>query len=101
HTFEEGLTEDHAFHLEDGSTEDISLMSLTEKLYYLETDTFQAVALPYGDGEMNMHVFLPKEDTDFASFQEELKSDNWESCQSDFEKTEGISMLSKYEHEYE
>lgn len=101
HTFEEGLTEDHAFHLEDGSTEDIPLMSLTEKLYYLETDTFQAVALPYGDGEMNMHVFLPKEDTDLASFQEELTSDNWESWQSDFEKTEGTIMLPKFELEYE
>ncbi|MCL6573922.1 MAG: serpin family protein, partial [Bacillus sp. (in: Bacteria)] len=59
--FDKKQTENRTFFLADGTTKDMPLMTLNEKLAYLETENFQAVSLPYGDGEMSMNVFLPKE----------------------------------------
>lgn len=99
--FDENNTETRSFYLGNGSTTDVPLMSLKEKLSYLETDTFQAISLPYGDEEMNMDVFLPKEDSNLLSFLEELTTDNWETWQSEFQKEKGTIMLPKFELEYE
>ena len=46
--FDKQQTENRAFHLADGTTKDVPLMSLKENLAYLENEDFQAIALPYG-----------------------------------------------------
>ncbi|MER2090627.1 MAG: serpin family protein, partial [Sporosarcina sp.] len=53
HEFDKDLTKNQTFHLQDGSIKVVPLMSLNEKLSYLENEHFQAVQLPYGDGEMS------------------------------------------------
>ena len=101
HEFEKDLTKNKAFHLVDGTTKDVPLMSLNEKLAYMENEQFQAVQLPYGDGEMSMKVFLPKEDTNLEEFKKLLTNENWNAWNKEFNEREGTLLLPKFQLEYE
>ena len=56
--FDENKTEDRPFYLADGTTKDTPLMSLHEKLAYMENEDVQAVSLPYGENQGNEHENL-------------------------------------------
>ncbi|RDW16449.1 hypothetical protein CWR48_16315 [Oceanobacillus arenosus] len=100
--FNKQQTENRPFDLADGTTKDVPLMSLKEKLAYMENESFQAIALPYGDDEsMSMNVFLPKENTSLTDFQNQLTNENWNLWKSEFHKKEGTILLPKFQLEYE
>ncbi|MGY0693919.1 serpin family protein [Virgibacillus sp. FSP13] len=99
--FNKDQTEDRSFHLKDGTTKDIPLMTLTEELLYLENENFQAVTLPYGDDEMSMNIFLPKKDSSLEEFKKTLTNETWEQLGSEFRPKEGTIMLPKFQLEYE
>ncbi|WP_438315695.1 serpin family protein [Sporosarcina sp. FA9] len=99
--FDEKQTEKRPFYLGDGKTKEVLLMSLQKKLNYMENDDFQAVQLPYGDGEMSMNVFLPKETSTLDEFRKNLTNENWLIWDTQFSKKEGTILLPKFELEYE
>ena len=99
--FEEDDTKERDFHLADGSVKPLPLMELGETLPYLETADFQAVALPYGEGEMSMKVFLPKENSTLAQFEASLTSDNWSEWNAAFGERYGKVHLPKFQLDYE
>ncbi|WP_052131569.1 serpin family protein [Planococcus sp. CAU13] len=101
YTFIEKMTEEQPFYPSDGSTTEVPLMVLEEELAYMETDQFQAVALPYGEGEMNMHVFLPAENSSLDEFKSSLDNETWSDWMKNFESREGLVKLPKFELEYE
>jgi serpin B len=101
HEFDKKQTENRTFYLRDGSTKEVPLMMLNEKLAYLENENFQAVSLPYGEEEMNMKVFLPKENSSLDKFQTMLTLDNWKKWSSEFQEKEGTVMLPRFKLEYE
>lgn len=94
-------TEQRPFYLEDGTTKNISLMKLKKKIQYLENEDFQAVSLPYGDDEMSMKVFLPKDNVQINGFRKILTDDNWKKWSSEFQEKEGTILLPKFQLEYE
>jgi len=98
--FDEKDTELGAFHLEDGTKKDIQLMTLNENLAYLENENFQAVTLPYGDGEMSMNVFLPKENYTLEEFKTILTSDNLMKWNSEFNRQLVNLKLPKFQIEF-
>lgn len=99
--FDENLTYDDIFYTENGE-QDMPFMSLDKEFTYLETDDFQAVKLPYNEGEMNMQVFLPKEGISIDELSNKLDSKNWEKWQDDFSpEVEGTVRLPKFKLEYE
>lgn len=97
--FEEEGTSEQDFHLADGSLKKMPLMTLYEELLYLETDDFQAVSLPYGEGEMEMKVFLPKEGTSLSDFEESLTNENWDKWKEASKEMEGTLLLPKFQLE--
>jgi len=99
--FSEEATEERPFHLSDGSTAQVPLMTLRQELSYLETENFQAVSLPYGEGEMNMHVFLPAENSSLDDFKASINNEEWTEWMTGFEMKQGTVMLPKFELEYE
>ncbi len=99
--FEEDETENRPFYTEDGGTKDVPLMLLNKELAYMENEDFQAVVLPYGDGEMSMKVFLPKESSSLEEFKKTITSENWALWDSAFTVNEGTVRLPKFELEYE
>ncbi|MFH1907915.1 MAG: serpin family protein [Chloroflexota bacterium] len=90
--FEESLTEDGPFHLLDGSTVSVPMMSLDtpERLGYLEGDGFQAVSLPYKGGLAEMVILLPDEGQ-FETFQTSLTANRFAEILSGIE-TQSVNL---------
>ena len=101
HAFNEKQTENGEFHLSDGRTREIPLMFLNEALAYIENDKFQAVKLPYGDGEMSMQVYLPKENSSLTELRKMITAENWSGWSSAFKIQEGALLLPRFQLEYE
>jgi serpin B len=101
HEFDKKLTEKRPFHLKGGTSKDIPLMTLSHKLAYFENENFQAVILPYADKKMSMNVFLPKEDSRLAEFQNMLTMANWKNWNAQFQEKEGTVLVPKFQLEYE
>ena len=99
--FEKANTVKRPFYLSDGTTKDVSLMTLRKRLAYMENENFQAVTLPYGNGEMSMKIFLPKEGISLDEFQKTLTNENWTAWNADFDANEGTILMPKFHLEYD
>jgi serine protease inhibitor len=99
--FDPRQTSDRPFTLLDGTQKQHPTLSQRGRYAYLETDQFQAVSLPYGESErLSMYIFLPHENTDLASFQQTLTSENWETWMNQFSRREGAISLPRFKLEY-
>lgn len=99
--FDKQLTENREFFLADGTTTNIPFMNRRENFLYMENDDFQAVSLPYGDGEMSMKVFLPKVGKSLTDFENSLTNEKWQDWTGQFAQQEGIVNMPKFKMEYE
>lgn len=99
--FDKEQTQKQTFHLKDGTTKDVSLMTLNGKLAYFEHEKFQAVSLPYGDETMSMKVLLPKENSSMEELDSMLTMENWKQWNSALYKKSGTILLPKFQLEYE
>lgn len=94
-------TENRNFSLMDGTKKEVPFMKLQEKLSYTVNNEFQAVKLPYGEGEMSMTIVLPNEQKSFKEFKDTLSAEKWTALQSDFKGLKGTLLLPKFKMEYE
>jgi serpin B len=99
--FDKSKTSDQPFHLTDGSTIPVPLMAQSGSFSYQHNDNFQAVSLPYGDGRLNMLVFLPAAGSSLQSFEQSLTEDQWATWMSRFHKAEGTLKLPRFKMDYE
>jgi serpin B len=67
--FDPAATTDQAFTRADGTVVAVPMMRYDEYLPSMQTESVQAVELPYGDGALSMVVIVP---TDLAAFESEL-----------------------------
>lgn len=103
HPFDETLTEEQEFSLEDGSTIDTPMMTLyKEDLRYWEDENVQVVSLPYEEDEtIQMQIFLPSEDTSFSNFREDFSLEKWQESMDALEQQTGTVLLPSFTLEYE
>ena len=100
--FEELLTNEDEFTLQDGTKVNTSMMNMSHTIKYLEKDEFQAIELPYGeDGRFLMRVFLPKEEKDFNTFVSELRSNTLNEWNAEFQFKKVSLSLPKFKIEWE
>ncbi len=99
--FAKNLTRDDQFKKADSTTIPCKMMRQDRIMPYLETENFQAVDLPYGDGDYSMTVILPTEDTDIDAFISNLTIDDWQKWTQQFSEKEGNLQLPKFTLEYE
>lgn len=99
--FDESLTEDKTFIHSNDQSKKIPFMTTVEKFPYIENDVFQAISLPYNDGEMTMDIFLPREEVTIEEFKDELVGGRWEDWNRQFKEREGTILLPKFELHYE
>ncbi len=99
--FDKSKTSDQPFHLLDGSTRQVPLMTQGGTFTYFQNDSFQAVSLPYGDGRLNMLVFLPATDSSLQDFEQTLNETNWNTWVGQFRKAEGTLKLPRFSMDYE
>lgn len=72
--FEPKNSRSREFYSIDGSSEKITFMARTESFDYAETDSYQAVVLPYAESRYKMIVLLPAKDH-FQKVEQNLTSD--------------------------
>jgi serpin B len=73
--FEPENTKDGDFTKSDGKVQRIPFMHQEGIFEYDETDEYQAVRLPYGDGQMGMLVVLPRQNADHVTIAAKLLTD--------------------------
>lgn len=99
--FDESQTRDDLFTLPDGSKKPCRMMSQENEFQYFENDEFQAIDLPYGDGDFRMTIFLPRLEKDVDSLIGTLNQENWNRWMNSFHKRELTLQLPKFTLEYD
>ncbi len=98
--FDPANTRDAMFHLVDGSNKQVPMMFREDKYPFFYSKEFQAVSLPYGDGQVAMYIFLPSVDSDLNTFLESLNIENWEEWISQFREQKVGVQIPKFKLEY-
>ncbi len=98
--FKKDATQDDNFYLPDGSKITVKMMNQSGDYDYLETDQFQAIDLPYGNGAYSMTIFLPKPGYTLDSLISQLNPDTWTDWMGRFEKKKGGILLPKFTLRY-
>lgn len=98
--FDTSQTLDEPFYLANGDKKQIPMMHRTDWYPYYAGDQFQAVSLPYGNGQMGMYIFLPNPDTDLNTFLDRLSVENWESWMSRFSQREVSLVMPTFKLQY-
>ena len=98
--FDISRTVDKPFYLANGDKKQVPMMHKTDWYPYYADEHFQAVSLPYGDGQMGMYIFLPDQDTDLNTFLERLSVESWERWMSYFSGREVSLVMPKFKLEY-
>jgi len=75
--FDEKDTRDDLFNLPDGTNKPCKMMKQEGEFRYLANSDFQAIDLPYGDGDFSMTVLLPQPQRDIDSLIAEFSQENW------------------------
>jgi len=101
HRFDPSDTRDERFHLDDGSTRTMPLMTFHRELPYQENDRFQAVDIPYGGRAFSMTVLLPGRGVTVDSLAASLDAAEWEDIAAGFSDTELLLYLPRFRLPYE
>ena len=99
--FDESKTEPMPFWPAGASMVEVPTMVQQEDLRYLDGDGFQAVELPYNQGNFTMTVLLPDPGSSPGALIRRLSQENWENWSSNFIQTEVHLSLPKFKYEYE
>jgi len=99
--FNEKSTRPAPFTREDGSVKEHPMMFQSGRYRYLKGDNFQAAVLPYGEGRINLYVFVPDQGVTLNRFYEGLTPENWESWMGRFAPKEGAVAIPKLKLEYD
>jgi len=99
--FDESQTKDDRFTLPDGSKKPCKMMTQENEFQYFENDDFQAIDLPYGDGDFSMTILLPRLEKDIDSLIAALNQETWNLWINSFQKRELTLQLPKFTLEYE
>jgi serpin B len=99
--FDKNLTRSEDFNLGNGKSKKHPLMAKTGDFLYQETDTFQAVSLPYGNQDWRFDVYLPKENRNLKAMLSQLNQNNWTTWVKNFRRREGLLKLPRFKTAYE
>lgn len=99
--FDKKLTKDNWFTLPDSSKKACKMMVQGGEFQYFENADFQAIDMPYGDGDFSMTIFLPNLNVDIDSLIAEFNQENWDLWINSFSKHEVIIEFPKFTLEYE
>jgi len=99
--FKKENTKPDVFRLAGGKQQQLPMMSQSGNYSYYKGKDFQAVALPYGKGNVSMYVFLPDEQKGLDQFEKDLTSENWDTWMRSFRFTPGDLRLPRFKLEWE
>jgi serine protease inhibitor len=110
--FDKKLTKEGDFHLGADDEKRVMMMSRQAEFDYSEDPQLQAVRLPYGDGQLAMYVFLPRQPgvegsasmpdhgVGLEEFLGRLNPEDWSMWLDRFEPRQGRLVLPRFKLEY-
>ena len=98
--FDAALTAQSAYTLEDGKASEVMMMNQVAHVPFVETQVFQAVQLPYGNGAFSMTVLLPKSGKKVSDVTAALKATPWKTLMGSMGGAEVNLWLPKYETKF-
>lgn len=98
--FSKSRSAEETFTDEDGAKSQVTMMKTEKKFPYAESDIYQAVRLPYGNGAYAMTVLLPKKGHTVADVSATLRKSDWESVRYEFNTREVDLWLPRFETKY-
>lgn len=98
--FDKAQTQTQIFYSADGSSKQHPFMSRRDEYQYYENDRFQAIALPYGEGDLSMYVFLPRQGGNLNAFLSQLTPQNCNQWLSQFKSRQGLLKMPRFKSEY-
>ena len=93
--FDEKQTEPRTFHLQGAGSVTTPMMIQHGKYDYAESDSFQAIRLPYGKGRFAMYVFLPRKNSSLPDFVRSLDEAHWREWTRQARRTKGQDRLAQ------
>ena len=99
--FDPDLTSNDIFNKSDGTQSSCRMMKQENNFHYLETTEFQAVDLPYGNGQFSMTLFLPKNPNELNTLIETMGVTQWETLLGLFSTRTGTLHMPKFKLVYE
>ena len=75
--FDKGNTKEEVFRGEDGTERRLPMMHMEHEFSYIDTELFQMVSLPYGNGAFSMSILLPHEGKTVDDVMTTLTADSW------------------------
>ncbi len=97
--FKTAHTRPAPFKLMDGTSVDVPMMSQTDVFKFSQTDTFQALELPYEGNDLSMVVLLPSQADGLTELEKTISSERISNLQ--FNKQEVLVQLPKFKLESE
>jgi serine protease inhibitor len=82
--FTKESTQKKDFNLSDGTSEKTDMMHGNINVDYLKENSFEAVRMPYKDGNFGMYVFLPNENSSVEALIKEMSYENWNKWKTQF-----------------
>jgi len=98
--FDKEKTVPDSFYTAKGTALPCQMMHQENEFLYYETDQFQAVDLPYGDGDFSMTIVLPKPNIELDVLIEELTPETWGQWLGSLQKSKGILEMPRFKLEY-
>ncbi|MBD2242269.1 serpin family protein [Nostoc sp. FACHB-888] len=100
--FDKSQTAQSPFYITSGRRKQHPMMSQEGNYRYYESEQFQAVSLPYGkDGKVSFYIFLPKQNSNFKAFYQDLNIENWEKWMTQFNEKKGFIRLPRFKTDYD
>ncbi|MFQ3584728.1 MAG: serpin family protein [Cyanobacteriota bacterium] len=99
--FDPDRTQLQPFTLPDGKRVKVPMMTQSGRYGYLETERLQVVRLPYGEGEMEMLILLPKEGVDPEALRAELNPETWGEWTGSLRSRAGSVRIPRFNLAYE
>jgi len=94
--FKEDRTRETPFTLSDGQKIDVATMNQKAEFGYMETDTFQALELPYVNEELSMVILLPKQFDALDEFEKTITPENLSQWLAKIHKREVVVFVPKF-----
>ena len=98
--FDPDDTREQDFYPEDGMTQKVDMMQMEGDLLFTSNDLFDAISLPYGDGQFNMFIMLPKGENTTGDIVAELNNDNWNTWINSLGTQQVVVKLPKFKFKF-